>query len=341
MLQPHALATLADLKRRYPMAGNTLDGALEDAISEASANVELEVARRIVFRAPTEDDDGIVASVAVPQVAGTTHLVAAGSPSTDGRVIVVTVTDPSRILLATGITVVLTITGTVAGVAGVTEVFDLCQGVSTLYGTKFFTAVSARDLVVTGTPAAGATIKVGTSLGYVDYSTPQTWRTSDLWLPEWPARQILSLHEDTNRIYDAASLLTEDTDFLISGDFAGRPRGILQRIGWSNSVGMISSNGLAYWRASYRAQRLVCSAGYFTVANVPATLKAIVLRAALTVYQREQHGALGITGESDATGNRTYYAPAGISDADREKLRGLTNYDRERVWERAFDLEAA
>src|SRR4051812_24593294 len=117
MLQPYALATVAEMKRLFPsLSGTGRDAALEDKLNEASADVRRLTGRRAVFWAPTEDDDALVASVNVPTTAGTTHLTLLSQPTSPGRVPVVTVTDANRVLLAVGITVTLTITGTVASV---------------------------------------------------------------------------------------------------------------------------------------------------------------------------------------------------------------------------------
>jgi hypothetical protein len=331
VLQSHALATLAFLKARFGLDGGASDEALEYAINEASRDVERVVGRRVVFRAPTESATAMVATVAVPVASGDLTLVS--QPTAPGRVVVVSITDATRGLLAAGLAVTLTITGTVAGVAGVTEAFDLCLGVSRLYGQKFFTAVSKAHVDVTGTPVG--TLAVGYSIGYLDYLSPNCGHSS-LWLPDWPAAQVLTVHEDTGREYAAGSLLVEGTGYVLSGDDVSRPRGVLVRT--SSATSSPSS-----WATGYRAVRVVWSGGVFTAANVPADLRAIVARTAMSYYTSEQRGreSFGMVSKSDGQGSFTRFGEPGLSRGDREKLASLTNFDFEHVYERGFDLEAA
>lgn len=333
MLPRYALCTLADVKRRFPVQGAETDAALEDAIAAASREIEGVVGRRLVFRAPTVDDDALIASTSVPTTAGTTTPASAGAPSASGSILVLTVTDANRRLLAGGITATLTITGTVAGVAGTTETFDLCAGVSPVYGTKFFTAISARSLVVTGSPVSGPTFKLGTSAGYLDYFSPSANRSS-LWLPDWPVQQIASLYEDSNRGYAADTLLVEDTDFCVEGDSVGRSRGVLVRT--SSATG-----GEDGWETGYRAEKLTWSGGYRTVAGVPDDVRAACVRTAMSYYSAERRNNFGVSTQSDPMGNFTRFGAPGLSDGDRQLLQRYVNRDMEREFVRAFDLEAA
>jgi hypothetical protein len=331
MLQPYALATIPDLRARFSKSG-PLDGQ-ESALNEASRKIERVIGRRVVMRAPTEDADALVASVNVnANASGSLTLLA--QPGSPGRLPVITVTDPGRALLTAGITVTVTITGTVAGVAGTAQVFDLCQGVSTLYGVKFFTAISAATLTVTGTTViSGASLQIGYSQGYIDYLSPVYGR-SDLWLPDWPARQILAVYEDTTRAYDSTTLLVEGTDYEITGNQAGRPDGVLTRI--ADATG-----GRSCWACGFEAVKVVWSCGAFTAAEVNPDLKAIAGRTAYSHLSAEQRGTFGASSMSDNGGNVTRFAAPGLSPDDRAELVNFTNFDAERAYRRGFDLEAS
>jgi hypothetical protein len=327
VLAPYALCTLAELKADFGVAAKGKDSVFERAINRASREVEAFLSRRIVFRAPTEDDDAIVADVALTNGS----LVLAGPPAAPGRTTVVTVIDPDRTITAG----TLTLTGTVAGVPETTEVYDLTQG-PVLYGTAFFSAYS--DAVVAG--LAGTTgsnrIRIGNSRGYLDYYTlaaSQVRRLDIVPLIDWPVRQILTVHEDAARVHGGSTLLLDGTDYLLAGDEVGRPRGALQRMSGAGGAPMC-------WNTSFRAIRLQHSAGYFTRANVPAEIKGYASRLAKLYYDDEQRGNLGVSGASDKMGNWTRFGRPGLDPDARRSLSNEKNYAYLRP-ARDFDLEAA
>ena len=345
MLPSYAHATLGEFKADVPMAGTGQDALAERALGRASRIIDNYLDRRVVFRAPTEDDDSIVASVAVPASTGTTALSAAGQPNSAGRIIVVTIDDAARVLIASGVAVTLVITGTVGGVAGTTETFDLSTGVSPLYGLKFFTAVSARDLTRTGTaPASGATIKVGTSVGYTEYHTPKLPDYSILYPREWPLQNVLTVHEDASRVYGADTLLVADTDYLVS-----KGEHVIARL----STGTVSLSGYVFgswggaavvyprrsWVPSWRATKVIGSAGYFGVANVPTDIKDATLRLAARIYQEITNKRQDVMSLSDGLGNVTRFGPAALTDPLRRQLYSHRLFHA--TAERDFDLEAA
>lgn len=316
-LQPYALATLAELKEIIPVSGSGRDDALRQAINRASRWLEEHAGRRFVFRAPTVDADAIIAAV----VSGAQTI--AGSPPSPGGTLVVTV--PSTITAGT-----LVVTGTVAGVAGVTETFDLSLGIPTLYGVKFFTTVASATvsgLTGTGTPT------VGYSLGYVDYFTPRRG-SPHLRLLDYPVRQVLAVHEDSTRAYDAATELEEDEDFLVTGAARGCPRGVLERTSASDS-------GPAAWLCSFRGVRVIHSAGYFTVANVPTSLKGLAVRLAKFMYDEEQESTLDTQQESDSMGSRTRVGRSTFLKAIREEAEEFVNHAWPGDALRDWDQEAA
>jgi hypothetical protein len=318
VLQPFALVTLAELKEIFPVSSTGRDDAFRNAINRASRRCEEIASRRFVSRSPTVSAAGIIATLAN----GAQTI--AGSPPAPGGVLVVTV--PAGITAGT-----LVVTGTVAGVEGVTETFDLSLGVSTLYGVKFFTTVASAT--VTGLTGSG-TASVGYSFGHVDYFTPDHCAT-ELWLVDYPVQQVLAVHEDATRAYGSDTLLVEGTDFLVTGSQVGRHRGVLQRTSSATS-------GLAAWLSAFRAQRVIHSAGYFTVANVPQGLKSIAARLARFYFDQEQgESSQDVAQETDSMGSRTRVSRKEFMAAIREDLEEYVNHGYPADAIRDWDQEAA
>lgn len=342
-LLPYALCTLAELVEAFPVSIPSQTGKeahrLRACINRATREVEGYLGRRIVFRAPTEDDDAIVADTALD---GATTLTLVGTSITGGRTLVVTVTDADYSLTAG----TLTVTGTVGGTAGVTEVFDLTGGYSStfgasgllvFYGVKFFTAISAAAVSgETGATTSSDRIKVGTSLGYVDYFSPCSGapRPADLWLPDWPVKNVHQVYESTARTYDSDSLLVEGTDFVVAGSDVARPYGVLRRTADATS-------GLQSWDSGYRAVKATWSGGFFGTANVPSDLKTVAMQLAKLYYDAEGRSELGLTTRGDATGSWTRSYPPGLTREHRAVLDRYSDQSFKRDYERAFDLEAA
>lgn len=312
------IITLADLKAYVPIVGTGRDAVLDRFISAASRTIETDLGRRIVYRAPAEVEGAanIVASVAIANGA----LSIAAQPSSDGRTLIVTVTDANRSLTAG----LLTVTGTVGGVAGVVRTFDLT--VSAHHGLDFFSAISAAVISGAQGQDAADTIKVGSSIGYVDYHTPDC--TSELPSLEWPVRTVNELNEDSGRAFGASTKLS-GTGYLVkrasNGDWLVR----------------LSSNQPIPWVGGWRSVKQVYSAGY-SVANVPEDIKDVCRRLVAILYQEVDKGRIGLSGGADATGNWQRFARAALAAEMRQQL---DVYRRSRFGsdtaERDYDLEAA
>lgn len=294
MLPGFALCSLADLKEEIPVGGTTKDAQLEKVIVRVSRAI-LQTGlrgRAIVFQPPIEDASRIVASVLLANGALTLAAQPAGA-----RTIVVSITDADRSLTAG----TLTITGTVAGVAGVTETFDLAQGVDELHGGKFFTAISGA--VVSGLVGNGAgdLIRVGTSKGYVEYYSPSICR-AELFSRDWPIVNIAELNEDSDRAYAAATQLVEGTAFIVD-----RESGTLRRID-------------GYWQHGPRSIRNTHSAGAIGLANVPADVRDVALQASSRLWQNRTRHRGGKDAETNALGSVTINAERLLTSAEREQL---------------------
>lgn len=285
MLPSFALCSLADA--RHALNGIPSSASVDDrlesiiaGLSRATEQIALR-GRRAVFRAPIEDDDAIVASV-LP-AAG--PLTLAGQPNSAGRVVVVTVTDADRSITAGTITV----TGTVAGVPGTTETFDLSLGVEELFGGKFFTAISAAsvgsDLVG---PNSTDRIKLGTSKGYVEYHSPG-YRQARLFASDCPIYSTLEVNEDGDRAYGSSTALLAGTDYLENAR-----DGVLTRL---------SGDAETWWTEAPRAVRHTYSGGYIGLGNVPDEIRWAVAHAVARVYDDVRRQAQNKDSESNALGS--------------------------------------
>lgn len=320
-LQPYALVSLADFKDTLNLKGDSKDEVIERAINSASRLIEADLGRRLRYRAPEEVAGGanIVASVALTNGALTVADQPAGS-----RTIIVSITDTDRSVRSGTVTV----TGTVDGVAGTTEVFDLSAQQARYHGRKFFTAISGIVVASASAPVAQTSdlIAVGTSLGMVEYHDPRG--CARIQLREWPVYAFAEINEDPNRVYAAATALDADDDYQYSA---------------SGEVTRVDTSGLpfAFW-SGYRAIKVRYSAGYGSISTVPPDLKDVCLRLAGTKYKEWERGALGITGMSDQLGNYTRIGAAALTNDMRDDL---ATYRRSDLFtttaERDFDEEAA
>jgi hypothetical protein len=314
------LITLADLKTWIPLTGTGRDSVLKLFITAASRALETELGRRFRYRAPPEVEGA--ANIVAEAVIADGNLTIASQPNAAGRTLIVTVTDANNSITAGTVTA----TGTVGGVAGVTEVFDLALGLEQ-HGLKFFTALTGLSVAGLAGQAVADKVKVGSSLGYVDYHKPDGG--PELPSLEWPVRNILELNEDAARDFGSSTKLVADTDYLVTrrseGDFLIR----------------LSSKLPTAWESGWRSIKQVYSAGY-SAGNVPEDLKDACRRLVQLLYEEIAKDRLGMSGVSDSLGNWTRFAASGIT---REMRRQLQGFYRNRFGadtaERDFDLEAA
>ncbi len=319
------LITVPDLKAYAPKAGSGRDRALGGFITAASRWIEEEIGRRLRFRAPAEVEGGanIVAPVAFATNPG---LTLAGQPNAAGRVLVVTLTDSDYSVTAG----LVTVTGTVGGVPGVTETFDFSTGGLEQYGMKFFEAIAS--IAVTGVAGAAAAdmLKIGTSLGYVEYHSPYTG-TAELATLEWPIPTggLLEVNEDPAGVYSSTTRLAQGTDYVLEhrkdGDYLVR----------------VSSSQPFAWMAGWRAEKLVMAAGY-KMATVPADAKDVCRRLVILLEDEVSRGRVGILTTNDALGNWTRFGPSMLTREMREQLAALRRFRfGSDTGQADFDLEAA
>jgi hypothetical protein len=321
-LRSYSLVSLAELKRFITAGGEARDQELEDAIALASQDIEEEGlgGRRVVYRGPIEDDDNIIASATLANGASSPAI--AGQPSSSGRTLVVTKSDADRGL--TGGT--LTVTGTVGGVLGSTEVFDLTAG-DELHGVKFFTAVSALALDGVAGAGGGDTLKVGTSEGYTEFYSPGD---SEITPIEWPIQNVIEVNEDLNGVFGVTTALTAVTQYVIRSPYTAARR--IARV--SNLL------DFSFYRG-YRVVKVRYSAGYRTQASVPQKIKGVCLELAAWYFQSSTRKQYGLLSTSDGSGSRSFSGPPMLTSGMMTRLAAYVRPEFAVTAERDFQLEAA
>ena len=124
---------------------------------------------------------------------------------------------------------------------------------------------------------------------------------AELYTLEWPIISVTSVHNDASRAYAAASLLVENTDFIIN-KLAGK----LIRIAGSDQ-------GTTAWDTGFREQQVIYDAGYSAVANVPADLRGVATELLVTKFREITKHHHGLSGIVDDVGNVTRFGAAALS----------------------------
>lgn len=320
-LPAYAQATIAEFKRFAMFTGTDRDDAIEEAIARASLDVEEEGlgGRRVVYRGPIEDDNNIVASA---DLTNTPVLTVAGQPNSAGRTLIVTKTDTLRVLTAG----TLTVTGTVGGTVGVTEVFDLMAG-NELHGIKFFTAVSAAALTDVAPASGTKTIKVGTSEGYTEFYSPN--ECAEVTPIEWPLQNVHEVAEDINRVFGSTTVLTVTTQYEVRNPSTVRRR-----------IVRVSNFTEFPFYSGYRVVRARMSAGYRTSASVPQKIKGVCLELAAWHFSHSESKQFGLSSVSDGMGSRSFSGPPVVTAGMKDRLATYLRSEFCLTGERDFALEA-
>lgn len=319
-MSAHDLITLAELKAYRDFAGADRDTALRLELSAASGMIEDEVGRRVVYRCPAE-----VAGAG--NILGSTAFNDGSSGAFDAQPAAARTTIVTFDSTLTGGT--LTLTGTVEGVTGVTEVFNVTDG-PLQHGIKPFTAYSLR--VIAGKVGSG-NFKIGSSVAYVEHHTFDPSDPCALRPLQWPARYVIEANEDASRAFGASTKLAAGTAFQLVVDDVKRQG--------SSSLLRLSSSLPSTWSGGWRANRLTLVSG-FRIAEVPARVKDVCARLALLLFDELEPGRMGVSGRSDDHGNFTRFGPSRLT---HEMRASLAPYRRRRfgleTGEVDVDLDAA
>jgi hypothetical protein len=319
-MSAHDLITLAELKAYRDFAGPDRDTALALEVSAASGMIEDEVGRRLVYRGPAE-----VAGAG--NILGSTAFDNGSSGAFDAQPVAARtaiVTFDPTITAGT-----LTLTGTVEGVAGVTEVFNVADGLLQ-HGIKPFTALSLRTIA---NKAGAGNFKIGSSVGYIEHHTVDPSDPCALRPLEWRVRYVIEANEDPSLAFGASTKLVAGTGFQLIGED-------VQRQGASTLLRLTSSLPTA-WAGGWRASRLTLVSGW-RIAEVHSKVKDVCAKLTLLLFDELAPGRIGVSGRSDDHGNYTRFGPSRLT---HEMRAILAPYRRRRfgleTGERDVDLDAA
>lgn len=138
---------------------------------------------------------------------------------------------------------------------------------------------------------------------------------SNIWTSQYPIVSVTSVHESSAMTYDATTLLTETTNYIVS-----KPSGRLIRV--SNSSPDI-------WLAGFRAVRIIYLAGYRSPAGAPSAAGGLpqrivdaALKVAAKLWAEQERGLWGLSGQSDGAGNWTRFEAAALSNDILQNLLG-------------------
>lgn len=131
-------------------------------------------------------------------------------------------------------------------------------------------------------------------------------RTAEIYTTQWPIISVTSVHEDDNTTYDANSILTVTTDYVVSN-----PSGKILRV----------SNGVhTTWLIGYRTVQVIYTAGYAATANIPSDIKYEVMRMIGAMWSEVGRGEYNMSSVSDDMGNVSRFVPPGLNADVRRVL---------------------
>ena len=195
------------------------------------------------------------------------------------------------------------------GIASTDTAKDTVLAALALRVTKLIEAEIGYTLVYPGTD-------------YIDTFDILSLDVHELWLGNMPIRSITSVHEDLSRTYGAATLRTEDIDFL-----ANYQQGSLVRIGgWTPY----------YWMQGFRTVQVQYSAGWEDDAdktNIPAVANEVALKlGALTfreIEMRQQGKRQYVTSQGSTISNLDQQlTTVHLTETMRQQLTDITmQYD--------------
>ena len=129
---------------------------------------------------------------------------------------------------------------------------------------------------------------------------------SEIFMTQYPVIGITTIHEDEARVFGAASLLTENTDYIVNKPFG--------------KVIRIDSNLQSTWLTGWRAIKCVYTAGFANTAGVDATIKHAALRTVALMYGELERREIGYSSISDAAGNVSRLVPGGLNQDVKRAL---------------------
>lgn len=137
---------------------------------------------------------------------------------------------------------------------------------------------------------------------------------SEIMVREFPIIAAPTIHESAASppVYDATTLLTEGTDYVVDYD-----TGIITRM---------SSGSPTAWCTNHEGVRIVYTGGY-SQADVPQDLKQLCAEFVHMKYVAVERNLTNQSSVSDGLGTRNYTAPADLTSWMRERARRHRRYD--------------
>jgi hypothetical protein len=146
--------------------------------------------------------------------------------------------------------------------------------------------------------------------------------THELCLLDWPIVSVTSIHEDGSRTYDATTLLTPATDYIIDGK-----DGRILRV--------TSGGGARAWLTGFEAIKVVALVGYkdqagnpAAAANLPSDLKDVCCWIAARLFQESERKGWDISSVTDGLGSMTRFTGSRLPPMMQERLRDQRAYNR-------------
>jgi hypothetical protein len=146
---------------------------------------------------------------------------------------------------------------------------------------------------------------------------------SEIYVLDYPIISVTTVHESSvwPRVYDATSLLVEDTDYQV-----------MKKVG---KIRRIGTGGVRVWESGARRVQVVYTAGYANTASVPYRLKKPCLKLGALLWAETTRNQFGVSGMSDGLGNWTRFAAAGITGEIAADLETERRIEFSRTGERA------
>jgi hypothetical protein len=301
----HSLVSLQAFKDRVLLQADDVgrDRLIGGILGGASRIVEDYCRGLFAWRGVIEDDDNIVASVAITNVA----LTLAGQPNAAGRCLRVTITDDAQALTAGRLTIV----GTDLAGAALSDVVDFQRresGLNWCSANVYKTVTSATVSAAAGTTSS-TLIKIGTAKPITEYHSLECPGYPSVFTRWKNVIQVLELNEDTSRAYETGTVLAAD-EYTID-----KRRGRLVRIAGGSSP--------VNFQYGHRVLRNIYTCGFALNpqrSNAPSTLADVVLELAILRWRQTERKMQGVSSVSDTAGNVTRFSTGDLTKGMKDEL---------------------
>lgn len=168
-------------------------------------------------------------------------------------------------------------------------------------------SVLIHDLILEGTEEIEAELdrKIVSRGAITEFHS--VWRaSSELFLSQWPAITVTTVHEDSDRAYGATSLLVEGTDYIVD-----TTAGKLIRISGASPT---------TWTTGFEAIKVVWTAGYSNQDAVPPDLKRIAREFFAMQFRDITAQHQNLSNVSDGLGTVQRFGPPFLTSEMKKRL---------------------